>query len=361
MTVKKSPGASTDYARIIGAARQKIFAGPERLLLNIVSECPLRCSFCYTHSCLINNRAARPQAMSLSRIRQIAAAADRWDARQITLVGRGEPTCHPRFQEIVAALSSKNRQISLLTNATFPARTACCVAKIARISVTLCAPDRKNYLKIHSPAVPGIYDLVIRNMAFLAGLRRKFGKPSTEIVFVLTRETIPLVPAMLAWVERTGIDKLRFQPFFPVKETQNLAPGQKDIKLLSEFCSAYATRAWSFEHNLRDIPGQLRSSAISRPARCYEGWFSLYIDSDSSVRYCCLNKHTSIGSLDKNSLEEIWRSKKAENVRAEWRTPPPQNPAKEDYCARCVYVRQNTLHGKRIDHILTRNLGLNVM
>ncbi|MDE2028563.1 MAG: radical SAM protein [Candidatus Omnitrophica bacterium] len=342
---------SPDHLRIIGAAQQKLLAGPERILLNIISECPLRCSFCYTLSYLIKKQEPRQKAMSMALIRRIAEAATRWNVREITLIGRGEPTSHPHFRDIVSEFSSRNIAIDLLTNATFSRQDAPSISKIARTTVNFCSPDRESFIKIQAPRNPAMYDLVLRNIKFLVSLEKKYKKPCMEIIFILTHETIPLMEPMLKWAEKAGIQRLRFQFFDAIEETKFLSPDQKDLELLGHLCLVNSEKDWPFKHNLKEIAHRLKFPDSGRPPHCYEGWFSLYVDSDNSVRFCCLNKYTFLGNLNDSTLEEIWESPQAQKTRLRWLNPFPQN-SEEDFCARCPYCKQNLLHDKNARDIL---------
>jgi len=65
----------------------------------------------------------------------------------------GEPTLYPRIAELVEEFSRRKMQTFLVTNGTRPDRLQSLTTEPTNLYISLCAPDKKTYLKVNRPLI----------------------------------------------------------------------------------------------------------------------------------------------------------------------------------------------------------------
>lgn len=85
---------------------------PIHVQLSITNKCTLNCPFC---SC--SNRDKKLE-LSYEDIVEIMTKAKKVGCESVTITGGGEPTCHPRFNDIIRKIRQLGIKIGLVTNGT---------------------------------------------------------------------------------------------------------------------------------------------------------------------------------------------------------------------------------------------------
>ncbi|MCF7873769.1 MAG: radical SAM protein [Candidatus Omnitrophica bacterium] len=334
-----------DKLRILGAAKDKLLAGPKSIYIDINTNCNLNCNYCWIHSPLVKKPLyKKPLQLELSDIIKITKEADRWNAGEIVISGDGEPTLHPNFKKIVKYLTRKPRKIYLTTNATFKKDLLSSVAKINYLYITLSAPSQKLYNQIQSPKNSNIYQQVIRNIKILTQLRDKYNKPYINLAYIVNSTNFRKIPEMLKLAEELKIDKINFRIMEPTKYTKKLLLSKEQKLKLIKIISQLLNKKFSFQHNLSEIKNGLTNPKQSpyHIKQCFTGWFNLFIDFNKKVGLCCHNEKLIIGDLKKESLEKIWQSKKAQKLRlrCKYEFDIKKAPFKGE-CEWCHWYKQN--------------------
>lgn len=88
--------------------------GPPRLTVELANVCNLHCSYCLRDEDALYHNPAHFLSIDIFR-RAIKQAREYMHVEQVMLTG-GEPTLHPNFSEIIAAVAAENLQCSFVTN-----------------------------------------------------------------------------------------------------------------------------------------------------------------------------------------------------------------------------------------------------
>ena len=105
--------------------------------LIISAECPMRCSCCFARDQLGANRdASIPAFISLEAFEARLDFLDRSDIREVRLIG-GEPTLHPRFEEIIERARLRGRHIVVFSHGLLSERTSRCLERLTPDDCTI--------------------------------------------------------------------------------------------------------------------------------------------------------------------------------------------------------------------------------
>ena len=103
-------------------------------------------------------------------LKELIADLHKLDTRWIELVGRGKPTFHPNFDQIVEMLKDHRFTVGIATNGTLLTPKQCkhlIHCRLDRIIVSLNAGTRDTYPVSHTAEKPEGFDKVIRSKACL--------------------------------------------------------------------------------------------------------------------------------------------------------------------------------------------------
>src|SRR5205809_6404876 len=97
---------------IDGVAQADFPYGPPRLTVELTNVCNLHCSYCLRDEDALYHTPANFLGVELFR-RVIAQARETMHIEQVMFTG-GEPTLHPDFSDIVAAVGSEHLKCSFV-------------------------------------------------------------------------------------------------------------------------------------------------------------------------------------------------------------------------------------------------------
>ena len=132
------------------------------------------------------------------------------EAEEVDLTGGGEPLLHPRLEEMVRQAKSAGCVAGFSTNATllFPDRAEGFLeAGLDWIAYSIDGATPATYEKIR---VGASFEKVMKNIAGVQQLkeRRKSKKPKTMLFFVMMKENVHELPAMVKLAKSMGIDQI---------------------------------------------------------------------------------------------------------------------------------------------------------
>lgn len=152
----------------------KVLPGPKTIYMDITTSCNIACNYCYNYSPLIamkNRSWGGSVHISFKEVKQIVSQAYGWEVQRIAIMGKGEPSCHPEFREILAFLVKTPYKISLSSNATFSSEICRLVSEIEDIGVTLSAPNEILFNTVQTPPRP-LFKKVVSNVKILNKIRK---------------------------------------------------------------------------------------------------------------------------------------------------------------------------------------------
>lgn len=263
--------------RLNGVRDKKINIGPEVVDLQIINSCNLSCRHCWIHA--PGNPAHFEKAVLFPWKRFLGIVRDCvvLNVDQVHIGGKGEPTLHPKFRDMMRHLEHKPLKVKLFTNATFPLKYCSDVIKADHVVIDLGAVDRNQYLLLHGK---DLFDRVVKNIERLVSLRDA-GKPDffIEIVYIVNALNTGQKQKMKDLATRLGVNFVCFKKL-------GLHPFNRVIAL----------------------PKNPKSKRQRTRSICWNGWFYVLVKLDGNTSICCKIQQMEIGDLDKLSFKQLWHS-----------------------------------------------------
>ncbi len=309
------------------------------VFLDLINYCHIRCQFCWEHSPLVG-KSVRPLALSLQEIEKAFAGIKDSSVEYISLSGDGEPLLHSELESIVRLLRPKAKRLSLTTNAILLEEKSSLLGLVDSLSIN-CAGLRPDlYTKLHGVDLE-VWQTFLGSLKLALLNKVRKGRPYIELVYIITRDNWAHIEEYLSLAEKMGIDEVEFRLVDTVKETESLH--QFDPKAVIRVIDSALEKRKKIKHNLLEIRSVFEGeiSAYHLTA-CYIPYFALFVNYDSTVRFCCHNESLILGSLHEGGLLSLWHSKKAEEMRRFFVEGFDQkcSPWKEE-CRYCFWAEEN--------------------
>ena len=244
---------------------------PQRVEIELVSDCNLRCVYCPRH--YVNNLTGY---MDFELFKKIIKELEKYPQTVLVLHRRGESLLHPKFNEMLNLISKKFKDVQIATNATalVPEKFEAIVNAITFISFSLDTP--KNFDKTRIPAK---YSVVEKKI--LQFLDYNKGRVKTQASMVKTAKTSEEDTDEFIRIWKDRVDRVRiYEEHSSDGNFGSLKNPRKDRKP----CVMPIYEVLIYDNG--------------KVARCNHDW-----DSDT------------MGDVNKNSIYEIWHSKKYEDLR----------------------------------------------
>lgn len=257
---------------------KKIFDAPPYLLIEPVSSCNLRCPMCFQTDKSFTRKPFMG-IMKLELFDKILYEADELNIRAITLASRGEPTMHPKFNEMLKKMSNYKSflQKKINTNATYLDEKKCHAIFENNISTIVISGDHYEKEQYEKLRLNCDFDDVLKKVKLLYNIREKnYPNSKTEIRI----SGIDLY---------NNLDKEKFQKFWS-QYSDNVTVSN-------------AAERWDTYNN------KIENDNLTS---CHFLWDRMYIWFDGKCNPCDADykSYLSYGDVTKNTIREIWNSKK---------------------------------------------------
>lgn len=271
------------------------------LLINIESTsiCNLKCIHCPPQNKSSERRIPKSH-MSLSLFKKIMDEIDQHGTRRISLHKDGEPLLNPDFKEFLKRVKQKNNHfVYLTTNAHFldqKISEEIIKSKIDIINFSLGAASKEYYNKIRG----NNFDKVLENIHSFLELRAKFNssiRVRCQIINLLDLDMKKEINKFIKmWTDR-------------------------DVEV-----EVWEELNWGIDDKEK----------VKFRYPCLSLWESITINSNGTASLCCIDwKHSMVyGDLNKNTISEIWKSKKLDAYR---NMHIDNDFQKLDLCKKCNY------------------------
>ena len=254
---------------------------PLYLILEPVSACNLRCPFCMQVDEKFTSNQEMMGMMDLDLFKKIIDEAHEFGTQTITLIGRGEPTIHPRLGEMLEYCSGKFIELKMNTNATLLNEKL--IHQILKSGVTDLVFSVDSYYKeeFESLRVNANFEKVVENIKKFKSIKDEFYPNSGCIT------------------RASGVQ---------VSEKQDVKKFEKFWKEYVDFViMVRMLDRWDLYNNTKDM-------AATTPCHYLGRNLSIYFD--GSVNPCDIDYEgkLSVGSVKDSTIHELWNGEKYRQI-----------------------------------------------
>lgn len=340
LTTLREGGAQ--LARVAaGALREgEPLAGPLYAQIGIVNPCNYQCVFCWDQTDGTpddvmagyyegHDRDAHMGAMmDWAVFEKAARGLAESGARRVKLVGRGEPTLHPRLLDMVRLGKKLGFKMGLTTNGsrlTGELAESLVSLGLDEMEISLNAASPATYDAIHRGG-EGLFEKVVEGARSVVRARKgRESGPHLTLSFVVVRASLSELPEMARLAGEIGANAAAFRQIAPFPGAEHLPLREEDLgaaRPLIDRAEAEAARR-GVETNLAHYRAQLFGSETldaTAGQPCYAGYFFTVILADGSVHPCC-QALRELGDLKRQSFAEVWGGEAYRTFRGEGLEP----------------------------------------
>ena len=255
---------------------------PIYLLIEPISACNLRCVMCFQIDESFSSDKDFMGRMDLDLFKKVVDEAQMNGTKAITLASRGEPTLHPKLDDMLDYCSGKFFELKVNTNAT--KLTEKLSHKILQTGVTDVVFSVDSYRKddYEKIRVRGIFETVLDNIKRFKKIRDEF-YPDSKCA--------------------TRVSGVRGDKNFDMEAFKKFWEEYVDHVVMVEM-----ENRWDTYHNPLEIGAE---------SPCEYLWERMYVWYDGKCNPCDADykSELKLGSIKENSLKEIWHSKRFSDIR----------------------------------------------
>ncbi|MDR1920344.1 MAG: radical SAM protein [Candidatus Adiutrix sp.] len=278
-------------------------AAPRRLVLELTSACNLSCVACGR-----NSAAFRPTTFKFEWLARFEPFVPYLE--EVTLMGWGEPTIHPRFTHFLHWARERGLRQYFCTNGMrlgdlesdiFAAET-----DIIAVSLDGAAPATNDRLRRGSK-----FKQIVADLGRIAGRRARLKSawPYLNFVFTAMKDNLGELPELVCLAADLGLDEVKVVYFtaFDEKLVPQTLFGQRgqteDAFALAAETAGRLGLALKLPHLEGDDP-----AGVEHHKPCYAAWRDLFLGSDGWFRPC-MSTARKFFQVDKHkSIAESWRA-----------------------------------------------------
>jgi MoaA/NifB/PqqE/SkfB family radical SAM enzyme len=328
---------------VLGLRAQRVWNRPILVFIEVTNRCNLKCIMCgRTHDPRYEQKGHTGD-VTLELVQRLDPILPY--AREVNLVGVGEPTINRQFVDIVQHVKGFGPYASTTCNATLLTDEAARRLIGCGLDQIVFSVDGCTQRTFETIRVGASFERVTSNIRRFTAARREAGrrKPHVRVELVLMRENAEELPRLPAFAQELGADGLIVVPMFehsgeefaPIVAEQSLrhVPLERGQSLWSQF-QAQRERAGLplsttiTEERLPEIFGEQAPVTGTGPRRleavpvqpdvpyCTQPWSVIYLSWKGEVRTCCFTDLT-FGSLQQQGIEEVWNGERYRSFRAQ--------------------------------------------
>ena len=294
-------------------------AYPVHMQLGPVNFCNHDCTFCYAARTMFDAKNTVRTRIDVERLLRIVREMGELGLRSVTLVGAGEPTLHPRVDEIIEGIGRLGMDVGMFTNG------SCVTDRTARAIADHCTFVRFSL----TGATPAVHDLVHANGDFqrvVENIRRIVRArhrclPTLGSQFVLASYSAPDVVAGARLAKSLGLDYYEIKPCYVAPDK----PDQLENTLTLPECRDLMEEAKRLEDDVFKVYAkvdQAETVIVNRDDRAYDdcpGHMTTAVLEADFELYLCVNHKIpafSFGNLREQSFRDVWHSRRRQEVLA---------------------------------------------
>lgn len=296
---------------------------PQLIRIGVSRLCNHNCLMCWNYSSLLVGKKSREwQKVMIDKniMLRTISEAKKIGFKQVLLSGRGEPFSHPNILDFVKKISKEKMGIIFQTNLSLVSESSLVfllknVKKNSIVCVNLSATNRAIYNKVHGLNKGNLFNEVLEKMRYLI-------KKSIRVryVFIVTKLNYKDIEKAFDLNKRlNSFLHLELMDYVSDSGANKIAITSK---IKSELIKKLSLKISKFKDNsnIVDFINQIkyRGIGVKKIYNCLIGNNFCAIDETGKVDYCFnmgAGNYYRMGDLSKNTLKDIWFSKKYNSMR----------------------------------------------
>ena len=279
-------------------------------------RCNLDCQFCDT-----TDRHRPPQQeLSSSEWCQIVKEAAQMGAKQLFVLGGGEPFIYPSLMEILHVAKEEGLWGMITTNGTFlnaERRAQLIDMHWDEIHISMDGATAKTHDSLRGKK--GTFQKIVQSICHFRAEKAVRGVHSPELVlhWVITNRNYTEVPNVLKLAKSLGIHRIDFDgliAYTPEQQVLALTPSQQQsfvniVEHSLHLATRYGIRT-TLEHHQQNVRGTTvppsgnRLGLLGSP--CYKPWHHLTIQADGKISPCCVLAGEG-ENIREGTVQQIWQ------------------------------------------------------
>lgn len=325
--MKLKPGLIIDAAKLAPSLRfNKGYTRLDYLHLDITSKCNLRCRMCEWRY------KVEQKEMPFELYKKAIDEGIKLGLRKVVIAATGESLVHRDFPEMIAYAHDRGLEIELVTSLSLMSEKIMdAILKINSLVVSFDGATKETYEKIR---VGARFEKTLANLKKIAENKKDM---SIQINYVIQKDNFKEVDGIVELM-KDFVSRISYK--FTHDTIGNNIPLQLDSREMEE-CVERLQRAfkklkdYNMAGNMNVDTMYLKNpenlySSLYKPwihdIPCYNLWLGTFVNPDGLVFPCCdfYKEEDALGDLRKQSLEEIWNSRRFNEARKRFRGWKPK-------------------------------------
>jgi MoaA/NifB/PqqE/SkfB family radical SAM enzyme len=266
---------------------------------------------------MYSGQRIRRTRIDVERLMEIIEEMHGLGLRAVTLVGSGEPTLHPRIDEIISGIARRGVDVGLFTNGS-------CITEATLRAIL----DYTTFVRFSfTGATPAVHTLVHGSKDFhrvIDNVRRvvrgrRGRRPTLGSQFVLASYSAPDLIKAVALAKAMRLDYFEIKPAYAAPDKAKQLPNTLSVDEAqalveeAESCSDEAFKVYGKSDQVRsvfvnseerpydDCPGHKTTAVI-------EAGLNVYICVNQKIPQFCF------GALTTHSFREVWHSRRRQEI-----------------------------------------------
>jgi len=289
----------SEYRKGAAQLAQGMFPLPRQITFFPTYHCNHACPGCLYHS----HQGYWTGAIGWGDFQRIAATLARIGVERIEVSGGGEPSCHPRFRELLIELTRRAPQVGVISNGSaFSGDDLLAMVRHATyIRLSLDSLNADTYRQLHGRSAQ--LRKTLDNLNTLTRLKRELkSRLVIGVKFLITRDNAAELRDMLAWGRQSGLDHIQFKAI-------RQAASELDAATAAQL-DATLQRAKRANTAPTAIYGSLLP--IRSRVRCWTAPLHAVVDPLGDLYVCCYfhgrRDELRIGNILQDAFETVWGS-----------------------------------------------------
>tara|TARA_A100001011_G_scaffold388844_1_gene469259 strand:- start:248 stop:1384 length:1137 start_codon:yes stop_codon:yes gene_type:complete len=290
---------------------------PLTIEIDLTNHCNHRCSFCVWGEHISTDKSS----LVKENLIECMSGMKKLGAKAITFTGGGEPMIHKNFYEILKSSNNMGFDCGLITNGSVitEKNAKLLLINLNWLRISMSGGDKDSYLKVQGK---DHFDLVCKNLKIISSIKKKL-KSNTKLGLrmLITKENVHTLYNLAEIIKKIdGVNYLQIAPDHDNDDNGifwhgDLVKKEKDKseKILKEKKIDFITSGFE----ILNTNNFEKKNTLDIPSKCFAHFYQIAIMADGNVAFCKnarFDKNFIIGNINTNKIEEIWNSKKNQEI-----------------------------------------------